>query len=253
MSDKQIEQVDNIIAEKINEIMKARPGVFENAIEDTIESTTEELPEYGTSTEEVQSTVEAVVTSEDAIVDKELDKEESLSDIADDELSGLERVDPQPELVSPVAAETFRKIDELEKHVVELMSAVVELTKSHDSLCSNIQNTVMENLNTSKRGKKVKAVMYTEAQDDIYKKCLDIFKEKTGKTQRELTNGVNQLVSSMHGYTIGKPGGSTAAEHILSKVAKDHAKDNEKYLSIDSYLESVKDYVTFITKEEIVI
>ena len=250
MSDKQIDQVDNIIAEKINEIMKSRPGVFtqeEDVIEDTIESTTEELPKYGNATEEVSSTVEAVVTSEDVIVDKELDKEESLSDIPDD------IIDPQPELISPVAAETFRKIDELEKHVVELMSAVVELTKSHDSLCSNIQTTVMENLNTSKRGKKVKAVMYTEAQDDIYKKCLDIFKEKTGKTQRELTNGVNQLVSSMHDYTIGKPGGSPAAEHILSKVAKDHAKDNEKYLSIDSYLESVKDYVRFITKEEIVI
>ena len=58
---------------------------------------------------------------------------------------------------------------------------------------------------------------------------------------------------SSHDYTVGKPSGCAATEHILSKVAKDYNIDNEKYLSITSYLDCVKDYVTFITKEEIVI
>ena len=84
-----------------------------------------------------------------------------------------------------------------------------------------------------------------------YKQMLDHFTEKSGKTQRDLTNGVNQMIASAYDYTVGKPGNSNTADHILAKVAKDNEVDSEKYLSVEGYLTQVEEYVTFITKSPI--
>ena len=161
---------------------------------------------------------------------------------------------PTPELITPVQAETFRKLDRIEADLETLMKAVLELTKSHDGLCDNIQSTVLESMSTApKKTRKRKEELYNDTQEELYRKILKYFTDKTGKTQRDLTNGTNQMVAAVHDYTIGQPGESNSADFILAKVGKDHSVDNTKYLSVDSYLDIVKEYVMFITQDKEVV
>ena len=150
--DKVDKTVDSIITNKINAIMEQNPGSFENLDKVNVEPTVIESvvkadntpPEsWKEESEEPVKAIEQPLTSDDLVVGK------------------------TPELVSPVQAETFRKIEELERNVVELMSAVVELTKSHDALTTNIQSSVLERMSAVKpKQVRRKAPLYTEEQEN---------------------------------------------------------------------------------------
>ena len=237
--DKVDETVDSIITNKINAIMEKNPDAFEKQQEPiNMEPTV------------VESVVKQDDTPPESWNEEEVD-EEPVKAVDQPLTSSNLAVSNTPELVSPVQAETFRKIEELERNVVELMSAVVELTNSHDALTTNIQSSVLERMNNVKpKQTRRKAPLYTEEQEARYKRMLEHFTEKSGKTQRDLTNGVNQMIASAYDYTVGKPGNSNTADHILAKVAKDFEVD-EKFLSVDGYLSQVEEYVVFITKSSI--
>jgi|SaaInlV_100m_DNA_2_1039680.scaffolds.fasta_scaffold03336_3 hypothetical protein len=145
----------------------------------------------------------------------------------------------------------FRNQDPVIKRLDEIQNYLIELTKSHDSLITNLQSTIVESMATIRAAKaptkrRLKTTKYTEDHENYYKAILEAFTQKTGKNQRDLTNGVNQLVASNHGYSIGKPSECAASEHILTKVAKDN-EVNADYLTVDKYLDTVKEYVKFIT------
>ena len=128
---------------------------------------------------------------------------------------------------------------------------LVTLTESHDSLCANIQSAILESMQAAQiktRRKSSKVKHFSDTQEEAYKVLLAHFTESTGKTQRDLTNGVNQLIASSHGYSVGKPSNCAASEHILAKVAKDYEIDSDKYLSVDGYIENVRNYIQFITQ-----
>ena len=178
---------------------------------------------------------------------------EKVAKVRQQELEQEAKIGQTPELISPVQAETFRKLDRIESDIETLMKAVLELTKSHDGLCDNIQTTVIESMTAPKKVRKRKEELYTSEQEAMYKKILKYFTDKTGKTQRDLTNGTNQMVAAVHNYSLGQPGDSNTADFILAKVSKDYAVDNKKYLSVDQYLDIVKEYVIFITKDQEVV
>jgi hypothetical protein len=247
--DKVDETVDSIITNKINAIMEQNPDSFDNPTPVNVEPTVieDEVREDNTPPESWLGKPEESVK----VVEQQLVQDPQVQQ-SDDLTSDDLVVGKTPELVSPVQAATFRKIEELERNVVELMSAVVELTKSHDALSTNIQSSVLERMsNVKPKQTRRKAPLYTEEQEAAYKKMLDHFTDKSGKTQRDLTNGVNQMIASAYDYTVGKPGNSNTADHILAKVAKDSEVDKENYLSVDKYLEQVKKYVVFITGSQI--
>lgn len=232
----QVDQtVDSVLTDKINQIMNQNPESFKEspAIDLAPKVVSSEVTEDQTPPESweadtvMEAPVEAPIKSEDL------------------------NVTSNPELVTPVVAEIFRKLEEQEKNVVELMSAVVELTKSHDALVTNIQSSVLEKMTAKPRQTRRKEALFSPEQEEKYKQMLDHFTEKSGKTQRDLTNGVNQMIASAYDYTVGKPGNSNTADHILAKVAKDNEVDSEKYLSVEGYLTQVEEYVTFITKSPI--
>tara|TARA_Y100001972_G_C7599225_1_gene300270 strand:+ start:274 stop:1056 length:783 start_codon:yes stop_codon:yes gene_type:complete len=250
--DKIDKTVDSIITNKINAIMEQNPDIDNptpvsmeaTVIEDEVREDSTPPDSWLGKPEESIKAVEQEIIQE--VQQKNIDKH--VSGLTSDDLV----VGKTPELVSPVQAETFRKIENLERNVVELMSAVVELTKSHDALVTNIQSSVLERMkNVKPKQPRRKAPLYTEEQEAKYKKMLDHFTNKSGKTQRDLTNGVNQMIASAYDYTVGKPGNSNTADHILAKVAKDHEIDMELYLSVDGYLKQVEEYVLFITKSSI--
>lgn len=230
--------VQSLIAEKINEIKGLNPDAFPNTertgiVEDVLSE--EGQPPASWDSDHI----------EDEAVDTVLDVDTEIKPKETDEVMG-KKVDPIPELITPVQAETFRKIEELEKHTVELMSAVVELTKSHDALCTNLQTSIMERMTVATKKPRKKIEHFTAEQEERYKVALQRFEDNCGKSQRDLTNGVNQKIVSKYDYTVGKPGNSNTADHILTKVNKDHMADS-KYLNVDQYIQSVEEYVNFIT------
>ncbi len=294
--------MDNVISNKINEILDKHPGSFEKGDtplkSEIIESTTQPTQEPPESWKKEAVSAEAVVRAkiedeewelERRIEEEELEKriedaeeeklmeieEEKLMESDEDKIARLHEIkqvakarqqklkqkaemqkaeiDQTPELISPVQAETFRKLDRIESDIETLMKAVLELTKSHDGLCDNIQTTVIESMTAPKKVRKRKEELYTSEQETMYKKILKYFTDKTGKTQRDLTNGTNQMVAAVHNYSLGQPGDSNTADFILAKVSKDYAVDNKKYLSVDQYLDIVKEYVIFITKDQEVV
>jgi len=277
--------MDNVISSKINEILEKHPGSFEkgdNPMKSKlIESTTQNTQDPPASWKKEAVSAEAVVRPkeqdeewdlerriEEEEIEKRITEQEDESEedkmmrlyerekVAKARQQKLEQeaeIDQTPELISPVQAETFRKLDSIESDIETLMKAVLELTKSHDGLCDNIQTTVIESMAAPKKVRKRKEELYTPAQEEMYKKLLKYFSSKTGKTQRDLTNGTNQMVAAVHSYNLGQPGNSNTADFILAKVSKDYAVDNTKYLSVDKYLALVKDYVMFITKDQEVV
>lgn len=265
--------IDNVITGKINQIIENNPSMSKGEIKsEVIESTISDKAEPPESWKssldgsvehdddsyiglDEKAAEEDDVEIETAI--EEPEKKEMLKEHVEkhniEERFANAEVSQTPELLTPVTAETFRRLDRIEGDLETLMKAVLELTKSHDGLCANIQSTVLESMSAAPRKtRKKKEELYSNEQEVKYKKILEHFTTKTGKTQRELTNGVNQMVASTHDYTIGAPGDCNSADFILAKVSKDYAVDNTKYLSVDQYLELVKDYVIFITKQEVV-
>lgn len=231
--------MDNIITDKINEIMEKNPNAF------------------GTEDEPNKKPVITPTIVEDQVKDDPTPPE---SWVETPKSSPELVVDQTPELITPVAAQTFRRIDSLEskidslgKDILEVMNAALELTKSHDSLVANIQSSILEKMTaTPKKARKQKVELYSENQLKRYDAILSLFEEKSGKSQRDLTNGVNQKIAAQYGYTVGKIGKSNTADHILSKVAKDYShgnplKEDYSVLDIDSYLEQVISYVLYIT------
>jgi len=197
-----------------------------------------------------QQKSEASEKVNEEVINEEVTKEP----ISDEELMQSEyEINEESEInkEDEITAADYVDSNSIEARLDRIESVLVTLTESHDSLCSNIQTAVLASMQASQtkvRKKSEKAKRYTSEQEDTYKALLAHFTESTNKTQRDLTNGVNQLIASSHGYSVGKPSGCAASEHILAKVAKDHEIDPDKHLSIEGYLDSVNSYVQFITQ-----